>query len=207
MDTLVLDNPTLVTSFVLFLTVYLFACFVVFRNWGPKHRTEASSSFMSLAHGTPAVVMAIHALLSTQPSPSFASPNSAIHGRLHNSHGAHGLLKLLVPAEITSPCQNVWSIAGYGKSDVAAAAKLYAFLSPPFYTFYTVVRCILGPLLLFEMGLFYLRGAADGLIPGWAWISWIVIIISAILLSMLWIGNHWTNWFREKNSGVQKKLR
>ncbi|KAJ8773519.1 hypothetical protein K2173_005765 [Erythroxylum novogranatense] len=82
MDTVFLHSPTLLISFLMFLLVYLFAYFIVFRNWSPKHRTEASSSFMSLVHGTPAVMMAIHALLSTKASPTFSSRNSATQNRV-----------------------------------------------------------------------------------------------------------------------------
>lgn len=203
---------------------------------------------MSLAHGTPAVIMATRALLDGQTRGSFASLNSVLDNTvleysmayflmdllhymvffprdilfiLHHLAtlyvlatcrymvycGAYGILILLVLAEITSPCQNAWSIASFRKADVPAAARLYEFLSPPFYTFYSVVRGILGPICLFKMGVFYVSRPADFLVPGWAWISWMIVIGTAILVSILWVSNHWIDWCRERSYGAQKKGR
>ncbi|XP_021647509.2 TLC domain-containing protein At5g14285 [Hevea brasiliensis] len=246
MDATVLNTLILPTSFMMFLSVYLLAYFIVFRNWGLKNRAEASSSFMSLAHGSPAVIFAVRALLHTQTSYAFASPNSTFHDRvlefsmayflmdllhyivffptdilliLHHlatlyvlvtcrymvPHGAYGILVLLILAEVTSPCQNVWSIARFRKNEVPAAARLYEFLSPPFLAFYSVVRGILGPFFAFKMGVFYLRKEGDDLVPGWAWISWMVVTVTAILVSILWVSKHWIDWLR-KRSLAQKKL-
>jgi hypothetical protein len=121
-------------------------------------------------------------------------------------YGAHGLLLLLILAEVTSACQNVWSIAGSRKADVPAAARLHEFLAVPFYALYSLVRGILGPVCLFKMGVFYLNGGAHGLIPAWAWISWMVVIGSAILVSILWVSNLWAEWIRERSHRAQKKV-
>ncbi|XP_048233358.1 TLC domain-containing protein At5g14285 isoform X2 [Ricinus communis] len=162
----VICTSTLASSFVLFLFLYLLAYFVVFRNWDKELRKEASSSFMSLTHGTPAVILAIHALLQTHSSHTFASPNSYFHNRvlefsmgyflmdllhylvffpngilfiLHHlatlfvfatcrflvCYGAYEILVLLILAEVTSPCQNIWSIAGLRRADDPTAATLY----------------------------------------------------------------------------------
>ncbi|KAF2286532.1 hypothetical protein GH714_017543 [Hevea brasiliensis] len=191
-------------------------------SWSPKHRAEVSSCFISIIHGTPAVIFAIQALLHTKNSHSYASSNSTFHNRalefsmayflmdllhyilffptdvlfiLHHlatlyvfvtcrymiHYGAYGILVLLILAEATSLCQNVWTIAGFRKADVPAAARLYEFLSPPFLAFYSVVRGILGPLFVLKMVKFHLTGEANNLIPGWAWISWMVVIVTAIL--------------------------
>ncbi|GAV90434.1 adh_short domain-containing protein, partial [Cephalotus follicularis] len=112
-------------------------------------------------------------------------------------HGALAILQLLILAEVTSACQNMWSLARFRKADVLAAAKLYEHLSAPFYAFYSVVRGFLGPLVVYKMGVFYLSGGADNLIPMWAWVSWMVVIVSAILVSILWVSNNWLNWHRE----------
>ncbi|KAH8500093.1 hypothetical protein H0E87_015362 [Populus deltoides] len=221
--------------------------FVFFRNWELKHRKEASSCLMSLAHGSPAVIMAVRALLHSQTLGTFAHPNSALENTvlefsmayfladllhymvffpdetlfiLHHlatlyvfvtcrymiHYGAHGLLLLLILAEVTSACQNVWSIAGSRKADVPAAASLHEFLAAPFYVLYSLVRGILGPVCLFKMGVFYLNGGAHGLIPAWAWISWMVVIGSAILVSILWVSNLWAEWIRERSHRAQKKV-
>ncbi|CAK7327410.1 unnamed protein product [Dovyalis caffra] len=211
-------------------------------------RKEASSCFMSLAHGSPAVIMAVRALLlHSQTLPTFASPNSAFDDTvlefsmayflvdllhymvffpddtlfiLHHlatlyvfvtcryiiHHGAYGLLLLLILAEVTSACQNVWSIARIRKADDPAAARLCEFLAPPFYAFYSIARGVLGPVCLLKMVVFYLNGGAHGLIPGWAWISWMVVIGSAILVSILWVSNHWADWIRERGHQAQKKV-
>ncbi|GKV14698.1 hypothetical protein SLEP1_g25530 [Rubroshorea leprosula] len=239
-------NPTLPSFFSIFLTVYFLGYFIVFRNWNPKHRAEATSCFMSLFHGTPAAVLATTAIIQTQSS-SFASPNSPFQNTvldysiayffmdllhylllipsdvlfiLHHlatlyvfltcrfvvQHGAFALLGLLVLAEITSPCQNVWSLAGFRRQEVPAAGKLYESLSPPFFTFYSFVRGILGPLFVYKMGRFYGSGLANGLIPVWAWVSWMVVIVAAILVSILWVWNHWVHWYKRRNYKAPKKV-
>ncbi|KAJ6988804.1 hypothetical protein NC653_021701 [Populus alba x Populus x berolinensis] len=247
MDVLVLVCPTLLRFFAGFIAMYFLGYSVFFRNWELKHRKEASSCLMSLAHGSPAVIMAVRALLHSQTLGAFADPNSALENTvlefsmayfladllhymvffpdetlfiLHHlatlyvfvtcrymiHHGAHGLLLLLILAEVTSACQNVWSIAGSRKADVPAAARLHEFLAAPFYALYSVVRGILGPVCLFKMGVFYLNGGAHGLIPAWAWISWMVVIGSAILVSILWVSNLWAEWIRERSHRAQKKV-
>ncbi|KAJ6321485.1 hypothetical protein OIU77_011539 [Salix suchowensis] len=225
MDALVLLWPTLPRFFAGFISMYFLGYFVFFRNWEPRQRKDASSCLMSLAHGSPAVLMAIRALLHSQTVGSFASPNSALENTvlefstayfladllhymvffpdetlfiLHHiatlyvfvtcrymiHFGAQGLALLLVLAEVTSACQNVRSIAGNRKADVPAAARLHDLLAAPFYALYSLVRGILGPICLFKMGVFYLNGGAAGLIPAWAWISWMVVIGSAILAAI-----------------------
>ncbi|KAJ8451552.1 hypothetical protein Cgig2_018186 [Carnegiea gigantea] len=81
------------------------------------------------------------------------------------NHGAFAILVILVLAEITSPVQNVWSLARLRKNDVPMAAKLYNFLSPGFYVLYTVARGVLAPAYVVNLGCAYASGAADGVIP------------------------------------------
>ncbi|KAL6193157.1 hypothetical protein ACLB2K_034241 [Fragaria x ananassa] len=244
METSALFTPTLPTFFTMFLLIYLFARFLLFRTWGPKHRPEASSCVISLAHSTPAVFMAIHELIHSQRTASvFASMNTPFENTvlefsiayflvdllhyliffpteilfiLHHlatlyvfstcryvvHHGAYAIIVLLFLAEITSGCQNVWTLASFQRADSASAAKLYDFLSPRFYAFYSVFRGVLGPLFMFKMGLFYMSGAAGEEVPTWAWVSWMVVIVIAICVSILWVLSHWKDWYRDK---VQKK--
>lgn len=243
----VLWTLNLPTSLIMFLSLYLLAYFVIFRNWTSKLRAEVSSCFISLFHGTPAVIFAVQALLHSQNSHSYASPNSDLHNRvlefsmayflmdlfhyivffptdilfiLHHlatlyviatcrymvHYGAYGILVLLTLAEITSLCQNMWTIAGFRRADVSVAARLYVSLSPPFLAFYSVVRGILGPLFVFKMVMFHLSEEAS-LVPGWAWISWMVVIVTGILVSILWVSNHWIEWLRERSHLAQKKIR
>ena len=57
------------------------------------------------------------------------------------------------------------------------------------------------------MGVFYLSGVADDVIPRWVWVSWIVVVVIAICVSVLWILNLWTDLFRERSGKIDKKLR
>ena len=60
--------------------------------------------------------------------------------------------------------------------------------------------------LLFKMGVFSLNGGAQGLIPPWAWVSWMVVVGSAILVSILWVSIRWAEWIRERSHQAQKKV-
>lgn len=123
------------------------------------------------------------------------------------SHGAFAILILLGLAEVTSFCQNTWTLAGVRKNDVAAAGKLYEFLSPPFYAFYSVVRGIAGPAFVYKMGAFYLCGAADNVIPRWLVVSWLVVVVVAISVSILWVANLWVDLFKQRSGKMEKKVR
>ncbi|XP_058102188.1 TLC domain-containing protein At5g14285 [Magnolia sinica] len=233
--------------FPMFLAIYLLAYFGVFRNWSPKHRPEASSCFISLAHGSPAALMAAFAIIS-QSHPLFASPNTNFQNlvldfsiayfladllhyliffpsdvlfighhlatlfvfvtcRYLVYHGAFALLVLLILAEVTSACQNSWTLANSRRADVATAAKVYEFLSPPFYAFYTLVRGLFGPIFVYKMGEFYMSGEADHVIPRWVWISWMVVVVMAISVSILWISNLWLELYKERTRMVKQKKR
>lgn len=122
-------------------------------------------------------------------------------------HGSFAILVLLVLAEVTSLCQNVWTLASARRSDVKFAAKVYDILSPPFYALYSVVRGFLGPYFVYRMISFYLSGAADSVIPKWIWIPWLVVVVMAISVSILWISNLWIEFFREKEKISEKKVR
>ncbi|KAK4754852.1 hypothetical protein SAY87_008609 [Trapa incisa] len=79
------------------------------------------------------------------------------------AHGSYAVLFLLILAEVTSACQNTWTLARARREDVPFAAKLYAFITPPFYALYTIVRGVVAPVFVFKMGAFYVSGqAADG---------------------------------------------
>ncbi|KAL5760100.1 hypothetical protein ACOSQ2_018938 [Xanthoceras sorbifolium] len=248
MESSILYGQNLPTFFIMFSFLYVFAYMVVFRNWVLKHRAEASSCFISLAHGTPVVFMASCAVIDVRNKPFIASPNTSFQDIvleysiayffvdllhyivffprdvifiLHHlatlyvlvtcrfivRYGAFAILVLLVLAEITSACQNVWSLAAFRKADVPALAKLYKALSPPFYAFYSVVRGIIGPIFVLQMWVFYQSGAAGSFIPKWAWVSWMVVIVTGILLSILWVLNNWIHLYRERCCKASKKLR
>ncbi|KAK3033439.1 hypothetical protein RJ639_033043 [Escallonia herrerae] len=242
-----METLTLPLLFAMYLAIYLVARFIVFKNWSPKLRPEASSCLISFAHGTPAVFFAARAILS-DPTRTFSSLNTSLQNftldysiayfltdllhylvfnpndvlfighhlatlfvfvtcRYFVYHGAYAILVLLILAEITSFCQNTWTLAAARKADVDFAAKVYAFLSPPFYVLYTLARALAGPYFVYEMCLFYLSGAADSVLPRWIWVSWIVVVVMAISVSILWISNLWIELYRQRVGEIEKKVR
>lgn len=122
-------------------------------------------------------------------------------------HGAYAVLILLIIAEVTSFCQNTWTLACARRADLEFAEKVYAILSPPFYALYTVVRGFVGPWFVYEMVSFYLSGAAANVIPSWVWVSWVFVVVTAIIVSILWISNLWVELYRERNGKFEKKVR
>lgn len=123
------------------------------------------------------------------------------------SHGAFAILVLLVLAEVTSFCQNMWTLANTRKADSPTAAKVYNLFYLPFNVLYTLVRGIFGPLFVYKMGVYYLSGVADDVIPRWIYLSWIVVVALAILASVLWILNLWIEFFQESTRKAAKKAR
>ncbi|XP_008792221.2 TLC domain-containing protein At5g14285-like [Phoenix dactylifera] len=247
MEAVIPEYSLFPSFFAMFCLIYLIGYFVIFRNWGPKHRPDASSCFISLCHGTPAVFLALSAILS-QPIRGFASPNTNFQNlvldfsiayftsdllhylifvpgdylfiahhlatlfvlvtcRCLVLHGAFAVLVLLVFAEVTSFCQNVWALAGLRKAELPSAARMHMFLSPPFYALYTVARGLVGPVFFYKMSAFYMSGKAGDVIPMWASVSWIVVVGVAIAVSILWISNLWMKLFREMSQKEEKKGR
>ncbi|KAB2064677.1 hypothetical protein ERO13_A09G033700v2 [Gossypium hirsutum] len=203
--------PNLPLFFSMFLILYSIAYSIVFRNWSPKIRPEACSCFISLFHGTPAVFLATFAIFSDQNHVLFIGHHLAtlfvfITCRHVVFHGSYAILTLLILAEGTSFCQNVWTLASARRHDNQLAAKVYSNLSPYFYAFYSVVRGIFGPFVLYQMGVFYSSGVADNVIPRWLWISWMCVVITAIGVSILWISNLWVELFKEKKAKLEKEL-
>ncbi|XP_071696107.1 TLC domain-containing protein At5g14285-like [Rutidosis leptorrhynchoides] len=70
------SSSSLPHFFTMFLTIYITAHLIVFRNWSPKIRPESASCLISLAHGTPAVFLAAHAIYSNPNPKNFASLNT-----------------------------------------------------------------------------------------------------------------------------------
>lgn len=120
-------------------------------------------------------------------------------------HGAFSVMVLLVFAEITSFCQNVWTLAGLRKDDSDLAKRVYWDLSPPFYALYTVMRVVAGPLFFVKMSTSLLKHDARDVMPIWISLSWIVVVGAAIMVSWLWIWNNWMEYFRERGVSKEKK--
>ncbi|KAJ0763364.1 putative TLC domain-containing protein [Helianthus annuus] len=242
MEILTLGGSSIPIFTLMYTFIYLLGYFIFFKNWDTKKKPDASSCLISIAHGTPVVILSTYAnfLHSQTPQHHFASQNTPFqtlvfdfsiayfiidtshyliftpHDHLFILHhvavlyvfitcryvvgyGGFAILILLMLAEVTSPLQNAWSLARYRKDEVAAAARVYRGLSPYFYGVYTVVRGVFGPLFVYKLVVFYLNGGGDGVVPFWAWASWMVVIVSAILLSMLWVSCLWLNLFKERS--------
>ncbi|KAK1318850.1 hypothetical protein QJS10_CPB04g01747 [Acorus calamus] len=120
-------------------------------------------------------------------------------------HGAYAILGLLALAEVTSLCQNVWTLAGLRRFDSALAKRVYDYLSGPFYAFYTIVRGFFGPVFVYKMGVFYMGGEADRVIPMWVSVSWMVVVVVAISVSVLWVFNLWVEMYLEKVGRADEK--
>lgn len=77
-DTLTLYSSPLATFIFMFLIIYLFSYFKLFSAWNSKHRAEASSSFTSLVHGSPACILAVFSILQDSHSQlsAFTSANT-----------------------------------------------------------------------------------------------------------------------------------
>lgn len=241
-----ISNP-LPLFFIAYAILYIIAYFAIFRSWARNLRPEASSCAISLAHGTPAALLAALAIL-YDPSRDFHSANTPFQNlvleysiayflmdllhylifypsdvlfighhlatlfvfltcRYVAYRGAVSILVLLVLAEVTSFCQNVWTLAGARRLDSKFAAKVYDLLSPPFYVLYTIARVFLGPYFVYRMLSFYLSGAADDVLPKYLWISWVLVVVVAILVSVLWITNLWILLYKERKGEVEKKVR
>ncbi|EPS63227.1 hypothetical protein M569_11560, partial [Genlisea aurea] len=237
MDILTTSN-SLPLFFLGFSALYYFAYSQIFRRWPPNIRPGASSCAISLAHGTPAAVLAYFAIVS-DPTHDFHSRNTRFQNavldysvayfltdllhyvvfspgevlfvahhlatlfvfltcRFVVLHGAYAILGLLILAEMTSLLQNVWTLAGLRRSDLKSADRLYGLVSPVFYGAYSVARGLIGPLFVFRMSVFYLSGGADGFIPKWASVSWLIVVAVAISVSISWIFNLWVEFFRER---------
>lgn len=115
-------------------------------------------------------------------------------------YGAYEILVVLIFAESTSACQNVWSLAGFRKADVGFADELYRALCLPFYVLYSVVRGVVGPLFVYQMWSVYCGQGDEFVVPKWAWVSWMVVIVIGILLSVVWILCNWIDLYRETSS-------
>ncbi|CAL0323023.1 unnamed protein product [Lupinus luteus] len=123
------------------------------------------------------------------------------------SHGAFSVIVLLVLAEVTSACQNAWTLAAARKGEDRFASKVFDALSLPFYALYSVVRGFIGPYYMYRMVVFYAGGGADGLVPRWVWISWVVVVVMAIGVSIMWISNLWLELYRKRTRKLEDKIR
>lgn len=116
--------------------------------------------------------------------------------RYYVGYGGLTVMSLLFLAEITSGCQNAWTLARIARLESSRIELIYKILSPLFYSFYTVVRGFVAPILIYYLAQFYIHGKADDVIPRWLAYCWIAIVVMAIFGSMAWILNLWIELFR-----------
>lgn len=127
--------------------------------------------------------------------------------------GAYAVLVLLILAEVTSLCQNVWTLARARRGDLDVARRVYDSLCVPFYVVYSIVRGLLGPLFVCKMLVFFYWGIennnnnSNNNVPRWVWMSWVVVVMTAIAVSWLWISNLWIELYRERKNKLDAKLR
>lgn len=110
--------------------------------------------------------------------------------------GATSVMCLIAAGEATSPVQNVWTLARMSRDQHPLSARVYTALSPWFTVYFTLVRGVLGPYLVWELGRFYLAGGADGAIPRWLAYCWMFKITFAISGSMVWVYKLWLGLIR-----------
>ena len=116
--------------------------------------------------------------------------------RYYVGHRGLTAMSLLFLAEITSAYQNAQTLAKITKLESSQVAVIYKILSPLFYSFYTLIRGVVAPILIYHLAQFYIDGKADDVIPRWLACCWIAIVVMAIFGSMAWILNLWIELFR-----------
>ncbi|KHN01917.1 hypothetical protein glysoja_034618, partial [Glycine soja] len=181
-----LESWAILPFFIMFLSIYLIGYFLIFRKQTPKIRPEFSSCLISLFHGTPAAILGFAALLSDSHR-GFAAPNTAFQKLVLDYSAAYFLTDLL-------------HYVFFYPSDVLYIAHHVA-------TLFVVLTGLVGPYFVYRMVVFYASGGARGLVPVWAWASWVLVVVMAIGVSILWICNLWVQFFRERRLKLEEKIR
>eukprot|EP01018_Ginkgo_biloba_P022180 Gb_02450 [translate_table: standard] len=128
---------------------------------------------------------------------------------IFTGHGALSAISLIATGEATSSFQNVWTLARMARGESPLANRIYTALSPVFTVYFTVMRCIVGPYLAWELGSFYFPGKADKVIPRGVAYFWMFTIILAIVGSSVWVYKLWTGLIRfyaRKKSSSKVKM-
>ncbi|GLJ34093.1 hypothetical protein SUGI_0685340 [Cryptomeria japonica] len=121
-----------------------------------------------------------------------ATSTYMISCRYYTGHGGISAISLMCTGEATSPFQNVWTVARMGRGESPLASRIYAAMSPAFTVYFTIMRCIVGPYIAWELGSFYFPGKADKVIPRGIAYFWMVTVILAIVGSTVWVYKLWT---------------
>ncbi|KAL8535191.1 hypothetical protein ACS0TY_010989 [Phlomoides rotata] len=91
-----------------FIFIYILGYLTIFRNWNKKHKSEASSCLMTLAHGTPALILSIFSIQQSQNNTlqlDFTSPNTPFQNLVLEYSIAYFLMDLvryvvLIPTDV-----------------------------------------------------------------------------------------------------------
>eukprot|EP00245_Coleochaete_scutata_P010119 TRINITY_DN3495_c0_g1_i1.p1 TRINITY_DN3495_c0_g1~~TRINITY_DN3495_c0_g1_i1.p1 ORF type:complete len:251 (-),score=21.89 TRINITY_DN3495_c0_g1_i1:1209-1961(-) len=238
-----LESHVFQRATLMFVLVYTFSYFTIFRSWKGKNRFEAASCMISLLHSTTTATLSsrdffelpwklgatntvyqnttldfstayfavdmLHFLLFVPNDYLFMAHHIATSTYMltcrHYNHGAMSVMTLLFLGEVTSPLQNIWTLARMAKDESPFARTLYIWLSPFFTVFFTLIRGCLGPYILYELGSFYLTGGADGVIPrplAWAWMLKVTIAVSG---SGLWVYKLWRGLIKFYSNSAKGK--
>lgn len=120
-------------------------------------------------------------------------------------HGATSVMCLIAAGELTSPVQNIWTLARMAREDSPQAKKIYTNMSPFFTVLFTLVRGGFGPYLTWRLGKFYLGGHADAVIPRWLAYCWMFKISFAIFGSMVWVYKLWMGLIKFYSKKSQRR--
>ncbi|KAL2653182.1 hypothetical protein R1flu_021310 [Riccia fluitans] len=126
--------------------------------------------------------------------------------RYFTLHGATSVMCLIAAGEATSPVQNIWTLARMARTESDVAKRIYTSLSPFFTFYFTLVRGIFGPYLIYKLGKFYLPGGADAVVPRWLAFCWMFKTSFAIFGSMVWVYKLWVGLFKFWNTKDKKRL-
>ncbi|XP_047959005.1 TLC domain-containing protein At5g14285-like [Salvia hispanica] len=173
-----------------FITIYAIGYMFCFKKWAKKQRGEASSCLISLAHGTPALILSIpiptripkHAL----PKPSPRLQHCLLDHRPH----PHPLRRPLHPPPPRHPRDTRARRSDFVLSERVEPGEMPA----GGIGFYSVVRGIVGPLYVYR-------------IPRWGWVSWIVVMAVGIGLSVLWVLHLWLHLYSRSRRVKQEGLK
>lgn len=116
--------------------------------------------------------------------------------RYYTGHGAASVMRLIAAGEITSPMQNLWTLARMAREGSPLARHMYRYLSPIFTILFTVIRGVIGPYLVWALGRFYIVGKADAVVPRCMAYSWLFKVTFAVCGSMVWVYKLWVGFFK-----------
>ncbi|KAL5209627.1 hypothetical protein ABZP36_005250 [Zizania latifolia] len=107
----------------MFAAIYLIGYMAIFRRWSNMQRTEASSSFTSLFHGT-AAVLALHAMLTIPHADNLAAPNTPAPTRWPSTSAWPTSSLTILPSESLFMAHHLDSVSKFVKGKEVLSADL-----------------------------------------------------------------------------------